>query len=239
MLIISLDYKGTANPLSSTADARNMQDLARACSVWDVKVLTDERGALTKDMAAEALAQNVQACRKDDYFVFYYSGHGTRLGKDDAYCFQDSSGQVSAETCMTDDEFSAILTANCPKGVNVILLSDCCHSDTIADFQENVNWSGHTAMSLSGCLDMQTSGDTGHGGIFTQSMLTTIAQLCQAREPHYSVGHLYNGILRSKVEMFGEKGQSISQEHTMSTSPDSMRWPLIPIGQYVAPLSRS
>lgn len=100
-------------------------------------------------------------------------------------------------------------------------------------------------MTISGCLDSQTSGDIGKGGIFTHAMLLAIDKLSQAmnqgtlKEQDYSVGHLYNVTLRQKQKYFENASQQISVEHSRACPNDAMCWPLIPQGLYNAPLHQS
>merc|ERR1719443_2119339 len=173
MLIVAMDYKQTKNPLTGTVDAKNLAELAHAAQVKYLTVLTDEAKPLTKDDAKQAIHDHGGVCKPQDYFIFYYTGHGTQVkdthpgrhsAQDDAYCFQNNKGQVNFDSCMKDFEFADAITHSIPEGVTTIILSDCCHSDTIADLSKDI-WCEKSAVSMSGCTDVQTSGDTGHGGI--------------------------------------------------------------------------
>merc|ERR1712024_227427 len=112
-------------------------------------------------------------------------------GKDEAYCFVTPDGQLDWSKFMTDDQFCDIVTDCVDESVKVLVLSDCCHSGTISDLLAD-GWQGIKAISMSGCMDDQTSGDTGNGGIFTHSMLLAIQQLQQQGDDDYSVGKLNN-----------------------------------------------
>lgn len=250
MVICAMDYKQTQNQLTCTIDGRNMMQLAQACGVTNVKVLTDEGQPLTKDMAMQAIREVAAQCGDDDYFVFYYSGHGTQLenqesddrdddreDQDDAYCFQDERGQISYRSCWDDDHFAAFLIDTIPDNTRTIILSDCCHSDTIADLGKSA-WADKQAVSISGCLDDQTSGDIGSGGIFTHSMLLAIDELSRDGEDEYSVAKLFNTTLDCKSTRFGRKGQQLAAEHSDAVELKNMAWPLVPQSQYVAPLNR-
>eukprot|EP00928_Gymnodinium_smaydae_P070427 TRINITY_DN54266_c0_g1_i1.p2 TRINITY_DN54266_c0_g1~~TRINITY_DN54266_c0_g1_i1.p2 ORF type:complete len:383 (-),score=80.42 TRINITY_DN54266_c0_g1_i1:81-1148(-) len=253
MLICAMDYKRTSNPLTCTVDAGNMLKLAQACRIQDIQVLTDEQRPLTKDMAISAIQQMTSRCNAGDQFVFYYSGHGTQLGdvnegsghddeEDDAYCFQDDMGQVNYESCLSDDAFAEVLSSSLPDEVQLLVLSDCCHSDTICDFSKPL-WTGKEAVSISGCQDNQTSGDTGNGGICTHSMLLAVDVLNQAADqglvdPTYSVGQLYNCLIKQKHKVFPDASQLVSIETPDEDNYSYMRWPLIPKGPYYAPMHR-
>eukprot|EP00929_Paragymnodinium_shiwhaense_P029501 TRINITY_DN16888_c0_g1_i1.p1 TRINITY_DN16888_c0_g1~~TRINITY_DN16888_c0_g1_i1.p1 ORF type:complete len:358 (+),score=61.75 TRINITY_DN16888_c0_g1_i1:137-1210(+) len=253
MLVCALDYKLTKNPLTSCMDAKNVAQLAQACNVASLRILTDEQEPLRKEVAEQAIIETLQLCRPDDFFVFYYSGHGTQLKDtdgangdeldDEAYCFQDEHGQITYSSCMTDDTFAEVLSKNVPKGVQMIVLSDCCHSDTIADLGKPF-WGNKKVISISGCQDNQTSGDAGNGGIFTHSLLLAIDKLGQARQhgimhdPDYSVGFIFNATIQEKESRFKKASQKISIEHSKAVTTDGMCWPLVPLGPYASPLNR-
>merc|ERR1712232_1359770 len=101
------------------------------------------------------------------------------------------------------------MTASIPKGTAVIIITDCCHSGTIADL-ERLEWEGYNAIAVSGCTDSQTSGDTGHGGILTHSMLMAIQKLNQGHDraiqsQGYSLGSLMRAIIEKDNETFHSK----------------------------------
>lgn len=245
-----MDYKLTNNALSCTIDGRNMAELAQACGITSVRSISDEGQPLTKDMAMKAIEEIAEQCGDDDCLVFYYSGHGTQLKdqagddrneeteeEDDAYCFQDEHGQINYGSCWDDDDFSQFMVDTIPDGTQTIILSDCCHSDTIADLGKK-QWADKQCISISGCLDNQTSGDIGRGGIFTHSLLLAIDQLSGEGEDNYSVATVFNRTLSCKLKRFGKSGQQIAAEHTDAVIPQDMAWPLIPQIQYTAPLNR-
>jgi hypothetical protein len=247
MLICAMDYKQTKNPLTSTVDAKNLAELAHAAEVKYLTVLTDEAKPLTKADARQAIHDHGGVCKPDDYFVFYYTGHGTQVkdthpgrhsDKDDAYCFQNDKGQVSADSCMKDFEIAQAITHSIPEGCHIIILSDCCHSDTIADLSKDI-WSDKSAVSMSGCMDVQTSGDTGSGGIFTHSLLLAIDKLSQAGHKEYSCELVYNTALRQKQLRFPNATQKFCTERSDTVAHLGVAWPLVPKQPYSAPLHRA
>merc|ERR1711862_44243 len=124
-----------------------------------------------------------------------------------------------------------VITSCIPRSTNILIISDCCHSATIADFNRP-EWRGYRALSMSGCTDTQTSGDTGVGGVFTHSLLMGIERISQ-RQPSYSVGSLFREALDVDNEVFRS-----SQDITIQAAPGvdyDMPWPLAPPGVYQAP----
>lgn len=241
MIICALDYKKTRNPLTCSVDGENMLNLARQCSNVNVEMLSNDEATVEN---ARRLIQNVGArCKPGDYFVFYYAGHGAELpdqdgdeddAKDEAFCFVDEHGQTSSACWLRDDDFATIVTSSIHAETKVLILADCCHSGTVADLDKPA-WSGHQVISVSGCLDKQTSGDTGKGGIFTHAMLLAIEDFKTHQHFDYTVGDLHR-----QTMIFDDMVFSSTQDITIQARPhDGMKWPLEPVGQYVSPLRRA
>lgn len=243
-IVIALDYKKTSNPLTCTVDGNNVLSLASACGIKDVTSLFDEEATIPNVL--DTIAQVGRRCAPADYFVFYYSGHGSQLpdqdgderdGKDEVYCLVDRSGNCSAQTFLRDDDFARAVSSHVPHGTNILLISDCCHSGSIADF-DKPEWAGRQAISLSGCTDSQTATDTGRGGVFTHALLLAIERMSntQKRQTAYSVGTLFATTLEEDAKVFNSP-----QNLTMSSIPGTssgMIWPLVPNMGYKAPWTR-
>jgi hypothetical protein len=242
MIIVALDYKGTGNELSCTKDGDNVQVLAKACGVTTVWPLYNNDGNLS--CVVNAIQRVGGKCSRGDFFIFYYSGHGSEVtdlngderdGKDECFCLVTPQGRLDWNYFMTDDQFAETVTQSVPEGVNIIVLSDCCHSGTIADFRSPC-WGHRAAISISGCRDSQTSGDTGKGGIFTHAMLMATAELQHGGNEFYTCEALYNKTLDMDNRVFNSE-QEITFEHTAAAARQ-MVWPLVPLRTYQAPWAR-
>merc|ERR1712125_260717 len=77
MIIVAIDYKGTGNELTCTKDGNNMRALAEICGVTNVYPLYDNHGNFGE--VANAIRQVGGNCSRGDFFIFYYSGHGSRV----------------------------------------------------------------------------------------------------------------------------------------------------------------
>lgn len=245
MLVCALDYKRTRRPLTCTMDGQNIVELAQACGVDDLCCMWDEE--CTKESVEQRIREMGARCDANDYFIFYYAGHGTNIkdvdgdeedGKDEALCLVDANtGKFSAKTVMLDEVLAEIICDAVPALTRVLIICDCCHSGTIGDLDRRC-WNGREAISISGCEDTETSGDTGTGGIFTHSLLLAIQKLSDAGEDDYSVGLLYNATLSEDENVFNS-AQHITMSCAPAVSPDSMAWPLIPLEDYESPMSRA
>merc|ERR1719327_2589280 len=102
----------------------------------------------------------------------------------DEECTRDAAVAAIRQVCSRctgDDVFADVVTSSLDESVRILILTDCCHSGSIADL-DNECWHGRQAVSITGCLDEQTSGDIGRGGIFTHSMLMAVSNLQQRGE---------------------------------------------------------
>mmetsp|Transcript_64843 Transcript_64843/g.125102 ORF Transcript_64843/g.125102 Transcript_64843/m.125102 type:complete len:540 (-) Transcript_64843:38-1657(-) len=244
MLILALDYKGSGHDLTCTVDGDNMQALARASGVQDLTVAYNEQ--CTPANVRELVQAIGARCQPNDTFIFNFSGHGTSVTdtdgdeedhQDEAYVLVDETGQINTDTAlMTDDEFSEILVASIPKTTKILVISDCCHSGTIVDFAKPF-WRGRKAISISGCRDAQTSGDTGNGGICTHAILLAVDSLQSRGETRYSVAKLFNETLRKDDEVF-DSAQDITIDSSVGVRQTDIDWPLVPKSPYTAPHSQ-
>jgi hypothetical protein len=232
MIMIANDYAGTANPLTCTKDAKHFLKLAADCGVTDIVELYDTQAV--KARVLQEIENVASRCQAGDYFMFYYSGHGTQVddldgdeddGKDEALCLVNAGGQLNTSTCLTDDDFAACLYEYVAEDVNIIVICDCCHSGTICDFSKSDEWGNHEALSLSGCLDEQTSGDTGHGGILTHSLLLAIQHKLEKGKREFSCAQLYNQVLKQDDSVF-DSSQDITIAMSAALSmPQTWRGP--------------
>lgn len=239
MIICALDYKNTSFPLTCTQDGDNMMELARLCNANVEKLYNEEA---TVENVCKLIKMVGTRCGPDDYFVFYYAGHGANLpdqdgdeddGQDEAFCFVDKEGRTSPKCWLRDDDFAKLVTSSVHAFTNILVLADCCHSGTVADLNKPI-WDGYRAISIAGCKDQQTSGDTGKGGIFTHSLLLAIDGLKVAARSTYTVDDLYHETLIVDDEVFNSL-----QDITMQSRPNAcMAWPLVPPGHFVAPFRR-
>lgn len=241
MLMLALDYPGTGNELTCTQDGDNMKVLLQSCGLDDIVCLYNNEANYAA--VSDGITQVLSRCNEGDFFFFYYSGHGANVedesgdeadGQDEALCLVTPDGRLDWEQFMTDDQFAELVSSNCPEGVNVIIMCDCCHSGTIGDFGEEL-WDNIRAISLSGCRDGQTSGDTGRGGIFTHSLLMAIQTLQDNDNDDYSVAQLYNGTLTKDDEVFNSEQEITMKWTTALGAAENMAWPLVPQTNFQAP----
>lgn len=244
MLIVAMDYKRTGRPLSCTTDAKNVEELARQSGVQWLVPLYDEQ--CTKEAVLRAIRSMGQKCGPDDYFIFYFAGHGTNTvdaqaadevdGHDEAFVCVDKNGQVSPATLLSDSEFCAAVLSSCQLETRILIISDCCHTGIITDLSKNC-WEGRQAIAVGGCQDVHVAEETGREGIFTHSMLLAIDKLSKVGRDNYSVGMLFNATLHEDDVVFSSK-QDITIQISPAFATDAMAWPLVPPVGYQAPLNR-
>mmetsp|Transcript_74188 Transcript_74188/g.172066 ORF Transcript_74188/g.172066 Transcript_74188/m.172066 type:complete len:344 (-) Transcript_74188:86-1117(-) len=243
MLIAALDYEGSRRPLSCSTEARSVEELARQCGVQGLKTMYNEQ--CTKEALLAALRQLGSQCGPDDYFIFYFAGHGTGLGdaggdevdgEQEAFVCVNRTGQVSPETLLSDDDFCAQVLPSLHMETRILMLTDCLHSEAIVNLSKAA-WQGRQAISITGCQDAHYAEDVDRSGIFTHALLLAIDKLSKVGRDNYSVGMLFNATLYEDELVFGSK-QDLSIQIPPKFSSDEMAWPLVPPVGYQAPLSR-
>eukprot|EP00928_Gymnodinium_smaydae_P005522 TRINITY_DN11879_c0_g2_i6.p1 TRINITY_DN11879_c0_g2~~TRINITY_DN11879_c0_g2_i6.p1 ORF type:complete len:380 (+),score=56.76 TRINITY_DN11879_c0_g2_i6:58-1140(+) len=261
MLIVQLDYVETHkwNPQWAALDTRwagdEMVRLGGICGCEDITILRNNQctiAAVTE--ALEAIADRME---DDDYFVYFYTGHGAQIahdddseeeadGLDEAWCLVDDEGRCTEDTWMRDDLFAELVTTNFSEKARILVISDSCHSATICDFASRDElWehgcgptkSSFQIVSLSGCADAQTSAGTGKGGVFSNVLFEAITELSVIGHLDTSVAQVYNVMRGLAKDMFRSK-QQVTLSMPSHLQPDDMAWPLVPAdGQtYQAPL---
>jgi hypothetical protein len=130
------DYPGTGSDLAGCVNDANdwAEELTKRS--FDVELMLDS--AATGDAMRAGMRRLLHAAVPGDVVAFTYSGHGTWVrdvdgdepdGRDEALCPYD----ISSAGPLLDDELFEILSDR-ERGVRVILISDSCHSGSVARF---------------------------------------------------------------------------------------------------------
>jgi hypothetical protein len=108
-------------------DANDMQDIARGCG-FQTRQLLDERA--TSDAIISSIESAAERLYPGDLFWISYSGHGSQV-PDLSEPDQRSETWVLWDRQLIDDELYA-LWGRFRAGVRILLISDSCHSGTVA-----------------------------------------------------------------------------------------------------------
>jgi hypothetical protein len=115
-------------------DANDMQDLARSKGFLTRQLLDGEATSAAVVSKVEQAAERLQS---GDIFLMTYSGHGSQV-PDPSEPDQQSETWVLWDRQLIDDELLA-LWGRFRAGVRVLLISDSCHSGTMARVIANAN----------------------------------------------------------------------------------------------------
>ncbi len=133
-------------------DARSMQEIAKAMG-YRTEIRLSEQG--TRAAVADFLTKAARDLKSGDMLLLTYSGHGNQVADldgdepdklDETWCLYD--GQ------MIDDELYRMYGA-LAEGVRVLILSDSCHSGTVA---KGVFYQMALTSGLAGALDISMVG---------------------------------------------------------------------------------
>lgn len=125
-------YRGWDGVLGACEfDARDMAGIADSQGFQSRNLLTQ---AATASAVTEAIGEAARATGPSDFLLVTFSGHGGQLpdltsdepdSRDETWCLFDRE--------LLDDELG-VLWALCPAGARILLISDSCHSGTVARF---------------------------------------------------------------------------------------------------------
>lgn len=149
----------------------------------NIIILTDDNINITKECntlnVEESFKKLANKSLKEAKFIFiFYSGHGTQKpdeigndfeidGKDECWVLTD----YKTKGYFTDDNINNLLLMNLGSNVNIIIISDSCHSGSMADLSWTYNSSTKKVTNtktkvdnmkpniwqISGCMDSQYS----------------------------------------------------------------------------------
>lgn len=202
LLAIALNYEGSDAPLNCTVDADRLTALAHKNKVKDIVKMYDT-GATEKfpsiDEVKAELAAFAGRCAPHDYFVLYYSGHGSiqdneeaNTGKDSLLCLRSREGEDQE---LIDDDLAALIASTFHPDVSVLTIADACCSAGVMDCDTPGIWGSRHVVALSGCQENQCSQDTGDGGAMTNALLKCLKRKAVAelrRKRKASIQYIFN-----------------------------------------------
>jgi len=245
MIIFALDYAGTEYAMSSNVrDGKAMAELGRThCGVSSI--IEHYERMCTPSTLRHAFNQVSSKMRNDDYLVFYFSGHGAELSDDvadeDDREFRENGESPLGLTLYNKDgtlvEYSCFQFAELVSGCmnrrgRLLLMFDTPHPTSMIDLV-NPMWNDLEAVSLNCAEDKEDAGV----GLFTMSVLYGVQRLQQERDQHYSVGAVFNKMLKEGQRVKTHE-EHFWLEHSASATPSSMAWPLLPMCNYSPPVKR-
>lgn len=126
-------------------------------------ILLDNQGTLEK--MTNTIRRQMKACTENSTFVFYYAGHGSKIGNNYYFCNYDMGNQ---ESSMFNVETLYDLAAKHFKGKRIIFMADCCYSGSLLAVGKKIADLGKEVIVLTSATSSNIS--TGNW-TFTQTLL--------------------------------------------------------------------
>ena len=130
------DYPGTGNDLAGCVNDANDWAAVLKKRGFTVEKMFNKKA--TGDAIRSAIKTLVTQAKRGDLVVVQYSGHGSYVpdedgdepdGTDECLCPYD----ITSKGPITDDEMFDLFSGR-QQGVKVFMISDSCHSGTVARF---------------------------------------------------------------------------------------------------------
>lgn len=237
--------------LTGITDSDNFIGMCEEAGIDDITYLTDQnylfnaaRGtAPTKECVLATIADVGARCSGEDMFIFFYAGHGDNVedldgdeddGKDEAFVLMDAFGNGNEDTYLVDDEFSDALVDSFPPGCRILIVTDCCHSGTIADLDNERKYGDRPVVHIAGTQDHQEAADTGTGGAATTAMIETIRELEMGKGAgKYTIKQVFQNMQKWLITRGYTASarvdpdlQNITLNWTAAADPGKMPWPI-------------
>jgi hypothetical protein len=234
MIVFAMDYMGTLGMSSNVKDAKAMVSLARThCGV--ASILEYHEQMCTPARLEQAFNQISSKMRCDDYLVFCFYGQviesneQTSIGGETplAFSLYERDGSIVEYSAW---RFAEVLSTAMNEKARLLMLFDCCSPSSVIDLSDSA-WDDIQAMAISGYDDKEQPPAEDGFGIFTSNVLLAVQRLQQEGQQHYSVGAVFNEMLKENRKGFG-RGEHFWLEHSAAVLPSSMAWPLLPTTKF-------
>merc|ERR1719217_1375408 len=232
-----------------------MVRMAEASDVQDVTFMRDDVSPHSdlfpcKENVVKMIEKMGAQSDPGDYFIFFYAGHGGSVdklkyqniwrgasneedGMDEIFMLPGphAANPSNPKHSWLDDDFADALDSNFHEDVKMLIITDCCHSSTIAEIDTH-EWGNRQVCHLAACKDFQEDTDTGKGGALTTSLEAALEELAVKHgQSEYSISELWKAIeWRVKKVSGGGMCSTPMQEPTIAFTPaldpDYAAWPL-------------
>jgi hypothetical protein len=186
-LVIGIDYVKTPEIRLNgcCADAYNTKEMLLNRFGFlneNITILTDDNTDITKESNTVNIDSSfkllVDKSKDAKFIVIFYSGHGTQtpdeIGKDFEIDGKDECwvpSDYKSKGFYTDDKLKSLFLDKLDSNVNILVISDSCHSGSMADLSWTYNSSSKKVKNtktrvdnlipniwqISGCMDAQYS----------------------------------------------------------------------------------
>lgn len=124
---------------------------------------------------------------------------------------------------MVDDDFADTLDEAFDEEVRILVITDCCHSGTIADVDTH-DWGDRRICSFAACRDWEESTDTGRGGVLSKAIDYAVRELAFTKgKKEYSLHQIWK-----RVQKYAQRLEANQEPQMMyvNMDPRLSAWPL-------------
>ena len=184
-------------PINDISNLRQLLVESNDTALYEAHQFIKLHNPTTEELRSVVSDYTLQRSARGDILVFYFSGHGKPVGRDDfGFCATDTLIHPGVNTVLplTVFKFSDLLESLSIMDVTPVVIIDACYSgsassalhisprDAIITMQSEirrVTASNHAL--LCSCSDMQVSFESPTGGVFSQYLFEIASEGIQSR----------------------------------------------------------
>mmetsp|Transcript_160194 Transcript_160194/g.489926 ORF Transcript_160194/g.489926 Transcript_160194/m.489926 type:complete len:230 (-) Transcript_160194:22-711(-) len=144
-------------------------------------------------------------------------------GKDEVFQLPGPEREFAWKYFLVDDDFADVLDDSFDEGVRILVITDCCHSGTIADVDTH-DWGDRRICAFAACRDNEESTDTGRGGVLSKAIDYAVRELAFTKgRREYSLGLIWSTVLRYARRLEANQEPQLTWANM---DPDNSAWPM-------------
>ena len=227
--------KGLKGPHRDLDNLRNLLVKNPKTAIYQSKQFIELRDPDSFELRTKINEYVMSRSAEGDIFLFYFSGHGVPIGRDDfGFCTTDTIVHPKSGITLPLSvvKFSEILSSLNPGNIIPVIIIDACYSgiagkrltippvEAISTIQNQVHTMSASSYGLlCSCSELDTSIDTASGGIFSKYLVEILSEGFPSSEINSHELTLQDIFPKLNEKVLGYSGDTIPRLYLGPTLP--------------------